>query len=86
MNAIVLQSKHTLRDLQRPNTLSDLYYQTLRVDTYIIDSLRTGRRFELKENDVNDTHFRAWCLEERVETWKLDEEENETKNNGSCDS
>ena len=41
---------------------SDLDYQTLRVDTYIIDSLRAGRRFELEENDVSDTHFRALCF------------------------
>ena len=64
-------------------TSSDLDYQTLRVDTYIIDSLRAGRRFELKENDVSDTHFWAWCFMGSVGTWKLDEEENETENNGS---
>ena len=63
--------------------LSNLDYQTLRVDTYIIDSLRVGRRFELEENDVSETHFRAWCFMGSVGTWKLDEEENETKNNGS---
>ena len=30
------------------------------MDTYIIDEPRAGRRVELEENDVSDTHFRAW--------------------------
>jgi hypothetical protein len=39
-----------------------------RVDTYIIDSLRTGRRLELEENDVSDTHFRVWYFKGRFWT------------------
>ena len=52
------------------------------MDTYIIDCLRAGRRVELEENDVSDTHFRGLCFKGSVGTWKL-EEDNETKNNGS---
>ena len=40
----------------------------LRVDTYIIDVPRAGRRFELEENDVSDTHFRAWWFKGSVES------------------
>jgi len=34
----------------------------------IIDGLRAGRRVELEENDVSDTHFRAWWFKGSAET------------------
>jgi len=40
----------------------------LRGDTYIIDDPMAGRRVELEENDVSDTHFRAWWFKGSVET------------------
>ena len=52
------------------------------MDTYIVDSLTAGRRFEFEENNVSDSHFRAWRLMGSVGTRKLGEEENQTKNNG----
>jgi hypothetical protein len=36
------------------------------VDTYIIDIPRAGRRIELEENDMSDTHFRAWWFKGSV--------------------
>jgi len=42
--------------------LLDLGFQTLPLNTYIVDRFRAGGRFKLEENDMSNTNIRYWAL------------------------